>query len=391
MIDVVSAANDTPLPSRLADRTARVAVVGLGAAGLPLALRFARHAGFATLGVDLDPARAYRIVRGQRDLPPVRAREVAEAVRDGKLEVSTELARIAACDAVVLCVELRRGSGGLPDASAVARLGAAVAPLLHGGQVIVLDAPPCPGLTDEVLRPILERGCGLRAGADFFLAVSPRRPRAAARRGGASRPAARRAAPRLVGGHGASSVEAALALYRAAFGRVLAVGSARAAEAACCGERSSDGPAARVVELAVSGSADPARHALARTLQALSARGERLAGARVLLVGLGARRAGDPSELPALRLAELLEARGALVCHHDPGAPRIARAGAVPLDRVSVPLSDAALESADVVIVATEQAWADPARLSARARLVVDARRVLARTAPPAARRATAS
>ncbi len=418
------------LLDRIAARTAKVAVVGLGYVGLPLALAFARRGGLAALGVDVDRARAGAVALGRSPLRHVDGAAVEEAVRAGRLDATSDLARAAACDAILVCVQTPLGRAREPDLSYVTRTAEALGPSLRPGRLVVLESTTYPGTTDEVLRPILERASGLRAGRDFFLAFSPEREDP-----GSGIPT--HTIPRIVGGDTPACLEAALALYRVAFDRVVPVSSTRAAELAklhenvfrsvnialvnelkaVCERMGLDvdevidaaatkpfgfmpfrpGPGigghcipvdpfylswkarahdvrTRLVELAGEVNLEAPRRVVQRIAEALDARGLALDGARVLLVGVAYKRGvDDVRDSPALRILELLRERGARVVYHDPLVARVRGADGAP-DLVSVPLSDAALASADAVVVATDQPGIDWARVVARARLVVDTR-----------------
>jgi len=117
------------------------------------------------------------------------------------------------------------------------------------------------------------------------------------------------------------------------------------------------------------------QHVVQRTMDALNERGLALKGARVLVLGIAYKRdVDDVRESPAVRIIELLQEKGALVVYHDPYVPRVPRMRQHRLDMVSVPLTDAALENCDVVVIATDHGCIDYARIVARAPLVVDTR-----------------
>ncbi|ACL64824.1 nucleotide sugar dehydrogenase [Anaeromyxobacter dehalogenans 2CP-1] len=432
MIETHAAEPDhaTDLLSRLAARTARVAVVGLGYVGLPLALTFARR-GLSALGVDVDPDKARAVGEGRSYLRTVDGAAVRDAVRDGRLEATTEFARVTACDAVVICVPTPLTREREPDLSFVERTGEAIAPHLRAGQAVVLESTSYPGTTEEVLLPILERGSGLRAGRDFFLAFSPEREDPGSG-------VATHAIPKIVGGYTPSCLEAALALYASAFDRVVPVSSTRVAEMTkllenvfrsvnialvnelkiLCHRMDLDvnevidaastkpfgfmpfqpGPGlgghcipidpfyltwkarqfefqTRFIELAGEVNTEMPRYVVHRTMEALDARGRTLKGAKVLVLGIAYKKdVDDMRESPAVRIIELLQERGAEVVYHDPYVPRVPRMRQHRLDMVSVPLTDEALETADAVLVATDHGCVDYARVVERARLVVDTR-----------------
>jgi UDP-N-acetyl-D-glucosamine dehydrogenase len=426
----VASPSRPPLLARLADRTARVGVVGLGYVGLPLALAFSRKAGLATLGLDVDAAKIDALRAGRSYLRHIDGAHIAEAVRAGRLEATADFAEAATCDAIVICVPTPLTREREPDLSFIVRTGEAIAPHLRKGQLVVLESTTWPGTTDEVLRPILERG-GLVAGRDFFLAFSPERENPGSG-------VETHAIPKVVGGHSPACLEAALAVYSAAFERVVPVSSTRVAELSkllenifrsvnialvnelkmLCHRMELDvnevidaastkpfgfmpfqpGPGlgghcipidpyyltwkarqyefqTRFIELAGEVNTEMPRYVVQRTMEALNARGKALNGARVLLLGMAYKKdVDDVRESPSVRLIELLQERGAQVCYHDPYVPRVPRMRQHQLDMVSVPLTDEALATADAVIIATDHTAVDYARVVERAPLVVDTR-----------------
>ena len=432
MIETQQAAGgETPLLARLRARTARVAVVGLGYVGLPLALTFARRGGLRALGVDVDPEKPRALAEGRSYIRHVAADEIAAAVRDGALEATTDLSRVAACDAVVICVPTPLTREREPDLRFIVQTGEALAPHLRAGQAVVLESTTYPGTTEEVLLPILERGSGLVAGRDFFLAFSPERENPGSG-------VATHTIPKIVGGHTPACLEAALALYGAAFERVVPVSSTRVAEMTkilenvfrsvnialvnelkvLCHRMRIDvnevvdaaatkpfgfmpfqpGPGlgghcipidpfyltwkarqfefqTRFIELAGEVNTEMPRYVVQRLMEALSDRGRPLLHARILVLGIAYKKdVDDMRESPAVRLIELLQERGAQVVYHDPYVPRVPRMREHRLDMVSVPLTDEAVASADAVLVATDHSCFDYARLVEHARLVVDTR-----------------
>ncbi len=156
---------------RIASRTARVGIVGLGYAGLPLAMAFA-EAGFDVLGIDLNRERVESIGAKRSylvDVPTERYDGV-----DGKLEATTEYSAVSTLDALTICVPTPLSKTRTPDLSYVVSAAESVAEHLSPGQLVILQSTTYPGTTEQVIRPILERA-GAIVGEDIFLGYAPER------------------------------------------------------------------------------------------------------------------------------------------------------------------------------------------------------------------------
>jgi UDP-N-acetyl-D-glucosamine dehydrogenase len=164
---------DANFAERIAAREAIVAVVGLGYVGLPLSVAFA-HAGFPTIGLDVDAARVDALRAGSSHVDDVADADLA-AVNNSRLEVTTDPARLADADVVFLCVPTPFDATKAPDLSHVRAAGETLAAVLRPGQLVILQSTTYPGTTSDLLQPILEGGSGLTAGSDFYLAYSPER------------------------------------------------------------------------------------------------------------------------------------------------------------------------------------------------------------------------
>ena len=167
--NVVSAPAETFL-DRIATRDARVGIVGLGYAGLPLALAFA-EAGFATTGLELNPDRVAAVRDGRSYLVDVPEERYAAA--EGRLDATDDFTAVAELDALTICVptplqNLR------PDLGYVKRAAESVAAHIRPGTLVVLQSTTTPGTTEELLAPIFE-AAGLRVGEDVFLGYAPER------------------------------------------------------------------------------------------------------------------------------------------------------------------------------------------------------------------------
>ncbi|WP_226689858.1 nucleotide sugar dehydrogenase [Ruegeria arenilitoris] len=161
------------LKQLIAARDARIAVVGLGYVGLPLALT-AYDEGFDTTGVDLNPDRVARINQGDQVISYLASDRIAQAVDSGRFRATQDPAALAEADIVLICVPTPLTDAQDPDMRFVAAAAQTIAQHLRPGQMVVLESSVWPGATTTLVQPILEAG-GLRAGSDFFLAFSPER------------------------------------------------------------------------------------------------------------------------------------------------------------------------------------------------------------------------
>src|SRR5258706_609074 len=207
---------------RIRARKARVGVIGLGYVGLPLAVEFA-HAGFDVTGFDVDESKTSQINAGTSYIPDVAEADLAKAVKAGNLRATTDMKQLGAMDAIDICVPTPLRKTKDPDLSYVVRAVEAVAATLKKGQLVILESTTYPGTTDEVVQPMLE-ATGLKAEVDFYLAFSP------ARVDPGNAQFTTSTIPKVVGGVGPASTEAASALYGAVVSSVVAVSSTRVAE-----------------------------------------------------------------------------------------------------------------------------------------------------------------
>jgi UDP-N-acetyl-D-glucosamine dehydrogenase len=156
---------------KAAARELKVGIVGLGYAGLPLAMSFA-EAGFAVTGIDINQDRV-RAVRERRsylvDVPAERYGAV-----DGRLQATSEYSAAAELDAVTICVPTPLSKTRTPDIGFVITAVESLAEHLREGQLVVLQSTTYPGTTEEIVLPILERSGG-KVGRDFYLGYAPER------------------------------------------------------------------------------------------------------------------------------------------------------------------------------------------------------------------------
>jgi UDP-N-acetyl-D-glucosamine dehydrogenase len=420
--------HQTHLLTRIENRTAKVGIIGLGYAGLPLAVELARR-GLHVQGVDLDDAKVATLNAGRSYVADVSVQALTET--EGRLRASGDYADLAAMDVVIICVPTPLRKSKDPDLSYIVHATEHLMPHVHAGMLIVLESTTYPGTTEEILAPRLaERG--LTVGEDVFLAFSPERVDP----GNATY--AIHNTPKVVGGMTPACSAVATALYQIAVTQVVSVSSARAAEmvkllentfravnialvnevALMCSRldinvwevidaaatkpygfmRFTPGPGigghcipvdplylswkmrglnykARFIDLADEINAAMPAHVVMRTADALAKRGQSLRRAEVLVIGAAYKPdVADVRESPALDVMIELVRRGARVRYHDPLVPTLT------LDEhtlESVALEDDTLRQAQAVIIVTPHRGLDLERVAARAALIIDTRNAL--------------
>jgi len=402
----------------------KIAVVGLGYVGLPLAVAFA-EAEHEVVGIDVDPARVDSLNAGRshvEDVPDSALEPLA-----GRLRASVDYGDLSSCDAVVICVPTPLTSSREPDLTYLRAAGESVGEVIRAGHLVVLESTSYPGTTREQLLPALERS-GLVAGEDFHLAFSPERIDPG------RTDYTLRTTPKLVGGLTVACIERARELYELICDDVVVLSTLEAAELAKLLEnvfrsvhiafvnelaqlcdrlgidvwevidaaatkpfgfmRFDPGPGmgghclpvdpfylaykAREHEfypefIELAGKVNQAQPAFCAELieRALNGAGKPVRGSRVLLLGVSYKAGvGDTRESPGLKIARLLRERGGEVSFHDPHVPELPE-----LDLSSTDL-ETGLAAADAAAIVTAHPEFDYERIVAAAPLVVDFRGV---------------
>ena len=152
----------------------KIAVIGLGYVGLPLAMVFA-EAGIEVVGVEAVAERCAEINAGRSYIQDIPSEALTTVVDAGLMSATTDYAATEDCDAVIICLPTPLSANREPDLSLVKDATATLAQHLRRGQLVTLESTTYPGTTREELAPILEKGSDLIAGVDFHLAFSPER------------------------------------------------------------------------------------------------------------------------------------------------------------------------------------------------------------------------
>ncbi len=159
------------LRDRIESHSARVAGMGQGYVGLPLAIEFAK-AGFRVTGIDLDAEKVATLNSGESHIPDVPSETVRALVAAGHYRADTNMDVLGECDAVIICVPTPLRKAKDPDISFVLSAATEVKRRLHAGQLIILESTTYPGTTEEMLLPMFSAD-GPQVGRDFFLSFSP--------------------------------------------------------------------------------------------------------------------------------------------------------------------------------------------------------------------------
>ena len=419
--------NYSSLADRIADRSARVAIIGQGYVGLPLAVEFAR-AGFAVTGVDNDLDRVGALQAGQSCTPDLENEDLRALIRAGRYEATTDFAVLERTDVVIICVPTPLRKSKDPDISYIVAAGSEVAARYHPGQLVVLESTTYPETTEELLLPIF-RQRGATVGEDFFLAFSPERIDPA-------NPSFKVSdIPKVVGGVTPACTRLAAALYGQIVPRVYQVSSPKVAELAKLYENvfrnvnialanefalmcrrlgvstkevidaaatkpfgfmpfypgpgigghcipldpfylswkmRLNGYEPRFIHLADEINRAMPDYVVELVGNALNQRRRCLNGARVLALGVAYKReVGDTRESPAIEILMKLREKGCEVSYVDPYVPTLNLHGTT---LKSVDLTDEELADADCVVILTDHSAFDYQQVVDHARLVVDPR-----------------
>ena len=162
------------LLKKIEEKSIVVGVVGLGYVGLPLAVEKAK-AGFKTIGFDVQDEKVKLVNEGHNYIGDVVDSDLKELVENKMLTATTDFSFVKDVDFVAICVPTPLDAHQQPDISYVKSSTEAISKYLTKGTMVVLESTTYPGTTEELIKPILEEGSGLKCGEDFYLGFSPER------------------------------------------------------------------------------------------------------------------------------------------------------------------------------------------------------------------------
>ena len=407
-----------------------VTIVGQGYVGLPLA-QAAVRAGWAVNGLDVTESLVDALNSGKSHVDDLSDADIQEMLDLG-YRATTDQSAVSTSDVVVICVPTPLGDGGSPDLGAVKGASRSVGDNLTSGTTVILESTTYPGTTDDIVKPILEMASGLTAGTDFQLAYSPERVDPGSKHYGIKN------TPKLMGGINDASTQAAVAFYGTFIDEPVPMDGMREAETAkllentfrhvnialvnemtkFCKELNIDiwevirgastkpfgfmkftpGPGVgghcipidpnylsyevrnqlgypfRFVELAQEINNSMPRYVVDRVAEMLNDHRKPLNGSEVLLLGVTYKAdIADQRESPAMPVAEALRERGAVIRFHDPMVETWnLHSGNVTREADL----DAAVASADVVVVLQAHESYDLEKLASSAKVMLDTRGV---------------
>lgn len=410
---------------------ARMAVIGLGYVGLPLATVFA-EAGFEVTGFDLAQSKNQKINQGQSYIPDISSERIQQLVKNRKLSATNDFNLLNDIDLVSICVPTPLRKTGDPDMSFIISAAENITPHLHRGMAIAFESSTYPGTTRELVLPKLTANSNLKVGEDFFLIFSPERIDPG------RKDWTTKNTPKVVGGISPQCTEIGRRWYEKALDTVIPVSSPEVAEMAkllentfrminigmvnelaiMCNRLGVDvwevidaaatkpfgfmkftpGPGlgghcipvdphylswklktlhytAKFIDLASEINTNMPRYTVGLVQDALNLHKKSLNGSNVLVLGVAYKPdVDDMRESPSLDVMHLLQQHGATIQYHDPYIPHLELDGRM-MDCVSN--LDRALSDADCVVILTNHSSYDAARLLKESKLLVDTRNAL--------------
>ncbi|MBF0478382.1 MAG: nucleotide sugar dehydrogenase [Candidatus Omnitrophica bacterium] len=424
------------LKKKIADKSAKIAVIGLGYVGLPLAVNFAK-AGYRVFGLDTDQDRVKKLMAKQSYILDISSQEISKVVTSGKLDGRCDFSALKEADVVIICVPTPLKRKYTPDISYITGAVRTIRKYLHKNMLIVLESTTYPGTTDELIKPELEKS-GMKSGKDFYLAFSPERIDPGNPKYDVT------TITKVVGGLTLAAGELTKALYEKIISKIHMVSSARAAEmtkllentfrivnigwaneaAIMCEKLGIDiwevieaaktkpfgfmpfypglgvgghcipddplylywkakqyGFSSKFIKLSADINLAMPQHAVNRLADILTKRKKSLKKAKVLIMGVTYKKdVKDLRKAPPLKLIELLREQSAGVDYYDPFIPFL-KIGNINQD--SIEFKPAVLAKYDAVMIATDHTDVDYGALLKSAKLIFDVKNVYGKIVNP--------
>ncbi len=419
------------LINKLNNRTATIAIIGLGYVGLPLALRYA-NVGYRVLGLDIDVDKINKLNQGISYIDHISSEQVILANTKG-FKATNAFLEVAHADAIILCLPTPLSKQREPDLSYVLDTMTAILPYIHTGQVISLESTTYPGTTDEELKPRIEK-TGLSIGHDVFLVYSPEREDPG------NTTIAAKDVPKICGGITSRCLSVGIALYGQVTTQVIPVSSTRTAEMTKLLENIHravniglvneikiltdrmgidiyevinaaatkpfgfvpyyPGPGigghcipvdpfyltwkareygihTRFIELAGEINNAMPQWVVHKIIDGLNKQGKPIKNSKILILGVAYKKnVDDARESPAVRVMDHLVKHQAIISYSDPHLPVFPKMRDHHFDLQSTPLTEEILTEQDAVVITTAHDLFDYNFIQAHAKLIIDTRGV---------------
>ncbi len=417
------------LKDKIHSRKAKIAVIGLGYVGLPLAVNFAK-AGFKVYGLDTDIDRVTKVNRKTSYILDIPTQELADVVNKGNLEAHTQFDILKEIDVIIICVPTPLKRKYTPDITYIEIAVKTITQHIKKDTLVVLESTTYPGTTEELILPMLEKK-GLKEGKDFFLAFSPERIDPGNKQWDVTR------IPKLVGGISPAATELTQQVYSTIIKTVHPLSSAKAAEmtkllentfriinigwvnevAMMCHKMGIDvwevidaaktkpfgfmafypglgvgghcipddplylywkakhhGFSSKFIKLSADINSNMPRYAIDTLKDILKKNKKSLSKAKVLICGVTYKKdVKDLRKAPPLKLIEILQEEGCKIDYHD---PIISYLKINDINLTSVDLSDRNIAKYDCVVIATDHTNVDYGAILRSAKIIYDIKNV---------------
>jgi UDP-N-acetyl-D-glucosamine dehydrogenase len=413
-----------------------IGIIGLGYVGLPLMWTF-HERGMPVIGYDIDQKKVDCINSGTPYIKHLGEKMMGILAASDHCDATSDFSRLKEADCILMCVPTPLNHHREPDMSYVEKTTETVSKHLKKGQMVILESTTYPGTTEDLIIPILEKGSGLSAESDFYVAYSPEREDPGNENFNTAK------IPKVVGAHGADALKLACALYDTAIVQTVPVSDCKTAEAVKLTEnifrsvniamvnelkviyhamgidvhevldaagtkpfgfmKFTPGPGlgghcipidpfyltwkareveqpTRFIELAGEINTEMPRYVVRRTLEALNDHKKAINGSKILLVGLAYKpNVDDDRESPTYKLMELYEEMGAEVSYYDSYVPVIRPSREYPhyAGRKSIVWNKDSVGGFDAVVIATNHSDINYDELSEWAECIVDTRNAM--------------
>lgn len=417
------------LETKIANKQAKIGIIGLGYVGLPLAVEYAK-AGYTVLGIDKSKSKVEKLNRGENYIDDVVSSELAAMVKEGRLYAEATYDHVGDADVIYICVPTPFTPNKEPDVTYIEDSTKGILTGLRKGQLIILKSTTYPETTEKLVKPILESS-GLKVGEDIYLAFSPERIDPGNKKFTTAN------TPVVVGGMTKKCTDLTVQVSEQIISKVVPLSSPKAAEmtkllenifrsvniallnelAQLCDRMEGidiwevvdaaatkpfgfmpfyPGPGigghcilvdpyylswkakeydfhTNFIELAAETNENMPYYVLDLIIRSLSMHGGAIANSKFLLLGVAFKKnVDDVRNSPAIKLMDLLKVRGAQhLDYNDPWVPKLKRGGTM---MESVEITKESLSASDCVIIATDHDDYDVEFIVENAKLVIDTR-----------------